>query len=103
VFTKSGYNVSFDPDRYSAVKVKFEPVEGGKRVTASIFSTGKVIVTGAENLKEIAGAYRTIVDTIEKNHKDTYAAESPTCDVFPDFMGYTWDQWLEYMDNKISS
>ena len=103
VFTKNGYTVSFDPDRYSAVKVKFEPVEGGKRVTASIFSTGKVIVTGAENLKEITGAYRAIVSTIEKNYKKTYAADSPTQDVFPIFMHYKWEQWLDYMDNKISS
>lgn len=103
IFTKNGYNVSFDPDRYSAVKVKFEPIEGGKRVTASIFSTGKVIVTGAENLKEIAEAYRAIVSTVEKNYSKTYAADSPTQDVFPEFMVYTWDQWLDYTDNKISS
>jgi TATA-box binding protein (TBP) (component of TFIID and TFIIIB) len=52
-----GYDVTFNPDRYSAVKVKFRPRPGMKQVTASVFSTGKIIVTGAETLKEIAYAY----------------------------------------------
>jgi TATA-box binding protein (TBP) (component of TFIID and TFIIIB) len=52
--------VSFNPDRYSAVKVKFHPAENTKQVTASIFSTGKVIVTGAETLREIALAYEVL-------------------------------------------
>lgn len=55
-----GYDVSFNPDRYSAVKVKFRPQPGMKQVTASVFSTGKIIVTGAETLKEIAYAYDTL-------------------------------------------
>ena len=52
--------VSFQPDRYSAVKVKFHPAENTKQVTASIFSTGKIIVTGAETLREIALAYEVL-------------------------------------------
>ena len=32
-----GFKVTFDPDRYSAVKVKFVPGPGMKQVTASIF------------------------------------------------------------------
>lgn len=52
--------VSFNPDRYSAVKVKFHPAENTKQVTASIFSTGKIIVTGAETLREIALAYEVL-------------------------------------------
>ena len=54
------FKVSFEPDRYSAVKVKFKPAEDMKEVTASIFSTGKVIITGAETFKEIAFAYNII-------------------------------------------
>jgi TATA-box binding protein (TBP) (component of TFIID and TFIIIB) len=54
------FKVSFEPDRYSAVKVKFKPAEDMKEVTASIFSTGKIIITGAETFKEIAFAYNVI-------------------------------------------
>ena len=54
------FKVSFEPDRYSAVKVKFKPAEDMKEVTTSIFSTGKVIITGAETFKEIAFAYNII-------------------------------------------
>ena len=39
------FRVTYDPDRYSAVKVKFVPGPDMKQVTASIFSTGKIIVT----------------------------------------------------------
>ena len=34
-------SVTFDPDRYSAVKIKFVPAVGMKQVTVSMFSTGK--------------------------------------------------------------
>ena len=51
------FEVSFNPDRYSAVKIKFKPRPEMKQVTASVFSTGKIIVTGAETLKEIVFAY----------------------------------------------
>jgi len=54
------FKVSFEPDRYSAVKIKFKPAEDMKEVTTSIFSTGKVIITGAETFKEIAFAYNII-------------------------------------------
>jgi TATA-box binding protein (TBP) (component of TFIID and TFIIIB) len=54
------FRVSFDPDRYSAVKVKFQPGPDTKQVTASIFSTGKIIVTGAQTLREIAMAFHIL-------------------------------------------
>ena len=54
------FKVSFEPDRYSAVKIKFKPSEDMKEITCSIFSTGKIIITGAETLKEIAFAYNII-------------------------------------------
>lgn len=57
--------VSFNPDRYSAVKVKFHPAENTKQVTASIFSTGKIIVTGAETLREIALAYDVLNEKLQ--------------------------------------
>lgn len=54
------FSVTFDPDRYSAVKIKFKPASDMKQVTVSIFGTGKIIVTGAETLREIAFAYNVI-------------------------------------------
>lgn len=58
--------VSFNPERYSAVKVKFHPATNTKQVTASIFSTGKIIVTGAETLREIALAYEILNNKLQK-------------------------------------
>lgn len=56
-YDRPDFKVSFNPDTYSAVKIKFKPRPGMKKVTASVFSTGKVIVTGAETLEEIVFAY----------------------------------------------
>lgn len=64
---ESVFKTSFEPDRYSAVKVKFRPSEDMKEITTSIFSTGKIIITGAETLKEIAFAYNIIVSHILEN------------------------------------
>jgi TATA-box binding protein (TBP) (component of TFIID and TFIIIB) len=69
--------VSFNPERYSAVKVKFHPATNTKQVTASVFSTGKIIVTGAETLREIALAYEVLNEKlqstkIEATKEDTF-------------------------------
>jgi len=71
------FKVSFEPDRYSAVKVKFKPAEDMKEVTASIFSTGKVIITGAETFKEIAFAYNIINQHINTNPSIRVAPVAP--------------------------
>jgi TATA-box binding protein (TBP) (component of TFIID and TFIIIB) len=63
------FKMSFEPDRYSAVKVKFRPAEDMKEITTSIFSTGKIIITGAETLKEIAFAYNIIISHILEHKK----------------------------------
>ena len=63
------FKMSFEPDRYSAVKVKFRPAEDMKEITTSIFSTGKIIITGAETLKEIAFAYNIIESHILEHKK----------------------------------
>jgi TATA-box binding protein (TBP) (component of TFIID and TFIIIB) len=69
----SMFEVSFNPERYSAVKIKFKPRPDMKQVTASVFSTGKVIVTGAETLREIVFAY-DILNT--ELNKFTYNSDS---------------------------
>src|SRR6056300_95334 len=66
------FKVSFEPDRYSAVKIKFRPANDMKEITCSIFSTGKIIITGAETLKEIAFAYNIINQHINENPTSVY-------------------------------
>ena len=81
------FRVSFEPDRYSAVKVKFKPAEDMKEITASIFSTGKIIITGAETLKEIAFGYNIINQHISEC-KSILCAKTPSEDTFNIFSGY---------------
>ena len=71
--------VSFNPERYSAVKVKFHPATNTKQVTASVFSTGKIIVTGAETLREIALAYEVLNEKLQKTKIE--ATKEDTFDV----------------------
>ena len=87
------FNVSFEPDRYSAVKIKFRPAADMKEVTTSIFSTGKIIVTGAETLKEIAFAYNIINQHINSVPKLKVSKTTET-DVFETFMGYKFGDWI---------
>ena len=85
------FKVTFDPDRYSAVKVKFVPREGQKQVTASIFSTGKIIVTGAQTLDEIAEAY----SILNQNLRDPAILIKPSAqpELFDNIMGATFGEW----------
>jgi TATA-box binding protein (TBP) (component of TFIID and TFIIIB) len=84
-----GYIVSFNPETYSAVKIKFSPGPGMKQVTASIFSSGKIIITGAVTLPEIVGAYSRILDGL----KQTHIKPTDQQDTFNNFMGFTFEQW----------
>jgi len=86
----TAFKVTFDPDRYSAVKVKFTPKPGQKQVTASIFSTGKIIVTGAQTLDEIAGAYETINQVITTDALVKPVAEP---ELFDNIMGASFSEW----------
>ena len=87
---RAGFKVTFDPDRYSAVKVKFMPKPDQKQVTASIFSTGKIIVTGAQTLDEIAGAYETINNTITS---DALVKQVAQPELFNNIMGASFEEW----------
>jgi len=84
------FKVTFDPDRYSAVKVKFMPKPDQKQVTASIFSTGKIIVTGAQTLDEIAGAYETINKVITT---DALVKPVAVPELFDNIMGASFSEW----------
>ena len=93
-------SVTFDPDRYSAVKIKFKPAEDMKQVTASIFSTGKIIVTGAETLKEIAFAYNVINQHIHTHKDQIKVSKTVNTDVFDTVYGYNIDDCIKYVMEK---
>ena len=93
------FNVSFDPDRYSAVKIKFKPASDMKQVTASVFSTGKIIVTGAETLKEIAYAYNILNQHI-MTKPSIKVEKTETTDVFNVFLGYTFEDFVKELPKK---
>jgi TATA-box binding protein (TBP) (component of TFIID and TFIIIB) len=84
----NGCNVTFNPSTYSAVKIKFKPKEHMKQVTASIFSSGKVIVTGAVSLDEILAAYSFITRTVYSD-PTTRLRPVETADSFDIFAGYS--------------
>lgn len=93
------FKVSFEPDRYSAVKIKFKPSQDMKEITTSIFSTGKIIITGAETLKEIAFGYNIINQHI---NDDPQIRVSPTeeKDVFDIFLGYKCGPMVEHLKGE---
>jgi len=88
VMKAKGCVVTFNPETYSAVKIKFVPGTGMKQITASIFSSGKIIITGAINLQEISSSYKFILDAIE-SQADVRIKPTETIDVFENFMGYS--------------
>ena len=90
--------VTFDPDRNSAVKIKFCPAPGMKRVTASIFSTGKIIVTGAQTLKEIALSYK-IINNILANPA-VRLGPSDKKDSFETILGHKFSDWVTNLQQK---
>ena len=94
-FRTRNFIVSFDPDRYSAVKMKFTPVEGGKQVTVSIFSSGSIIITGAQTIQEVSEAYVTIVQKMVSRHQDIFVEKSEAKKDFDIYMGYTYSEWFE--------
>ena len=93
------FKVSFEPDRYSAVKIKFKPSEDMKEITCSIFSTGKIIITGAETLKEIAFSYNIINSHINAN-KNIKVEKTDTIDEFNEIFGYTFDDMIKFVTRK---
>ena len=94
---ESVFKTSFEPDRYSAVKVKFRPSADMKEITTSIFSTGKIIITGAETLKEIAFAYNIIISHILEHKKSILTTDVDPIkkEVFDRASGYSINQIIE--------
>jgi len=90
------FKVSFEPDRYSAVKIKFKPAEEMKEITTSIFSTGKVIITGAETLKEIVFAYNIINQHINQK-PEIRVSQTIEKDVFDTFLGHKNEVLIDHL------
>jgi TATA-box binding protein (TBP) (component of TFIID and TFIIIB) len=88
---KPQFKVTFEPDRYAAVKVKFVPKEGQRQVTACIFSTGKIGVTGAQTLDEIVCAYEVLNREIDPT---LMVKRVETPETFETIMGATFDEWV---------
>lgn len=76
--------VAFDPDRYSAVKIKYSPNE--KEITTSIFASGAVIITGANKIEDILATYKFIVSQCVQG--GVYVAPNDQSAKFQRFMGY---------------
>jgi len=93
------FKVSFEPDRYSAVKIKFKPSQDMKEITTSIFSTGKIIITGAETLKEIAFAYNIINQHINEC-PDIRVSPTEEKDIFNVFLGHKCEPMVEHLRQK---
>ena len=76
--------VAFDPDRYSAVKIKYKPLE--KEITTSIFASGAVIITGANKIEDILETYKFI--TLKCVSGGAYLGSNDQSAKFQRFMGF---------------
>jgi len=76
--------VAFDPDRYSAVKIKYSPLE--KEITTSIFASGAVIITGANKIEDILETYKFITDRCIQG--GVYVEANDQTAKFQRFMGF---------------
>ena len=92
------FSVSFQPDKYSAVKIKFKPAEEMKQITTSIFSTGKIIITGCETLKEVAYGYNMVCRHIDRAGDEIRVSPTQSKDVFDTYLGYKCD----YLVKKLT-
>lgn len=81
--------VSFKPETYSAVKIKFSPGPNMKRITASIFSSGCVLITGAKSLEEINLSYKFLLGILT----NTRTEKHPVPKLFDIYLGMNFDQW----------
>tara|TARA_R110002074_G_scaffold80107_2_gene180212 strand:- start:113 stop:451 length:339 start_codon:yes stop_codon:yes gene_type:complete len=96
------FKTNFSEDKYAAVKIKFKPADDMKMMTASIFGTGKVILSGAQTLKEIAFGYNTLIHYIHKSDKVLEEHQTDT-NMFANMMGYDMPDLVQYLSPKFQS
>jgi TATA-box binding protein (TBP) (component of TFIID and TFIIIB) len=96
------FKTTFSQDKYAAVKIKFKPHEDMKMMTASIFGTGRVILSGAQTLKEIAFGYNTLIHHMHASDK---VLEEPQTDtnMFSTMMGYEMPDLVKHLSGKFRS
>jgi TATA-box binding protein (TBP) (component of TFIID and TFIIIB) len=94
-FKDDKYDVKYDPGSYSAVVIKFKPLEHMKRITVNVFSTGSIGISGAETLMEIAYAYKEVNEVIgmKSRLKDVDCQQD-----FNMFMGAPYEEWLRVLN-----
>lgn len=88
-----GCLVSFKPEIYSAVKIKFVPGPNMKRITASVFSSGCVLITGAKTLEEITESYKFMVSIL----KNTCIKPQSNPKKFNSFASVSFDEWKKHL------
>lgn len=88
------FEEAYEPAVAAQLIVKFVPQPGMKRITCSIFSTGNVIITGAETLMEIAHAYKVLNQTITREHRHKSDDDPQHHEVF---MGAKFSEWLRVL------
>jgi len=95
------FDVSFDPDRYSACKIKWKPYsDSPKRITGSVFTSGRIILTGAINLKQLCHAYNQMTDMLVGGWRTDLVVESTgprEIEVFDQHMGYKISELVPYL------
>ena len=97
-FQGAGHDTTYNPDRYAAVKIKME-VTPKRFITASIFGSGKVIMTGARCLEEISLTYGTIMKVICANQYAVFDEKVEKPDKFEIYRGVPIPMWLEKISN----
>lgn len=94
VFNAAGMDTSYNPDRYAAVKIRVN-ISKDRCITASVFGSGKVIMTGARHLREIAMTYDKLIEIVQKNQYSVLDEEVETPEMFDIYRGVPISQWLE--------
>lgn len=89
----AGCTVSFKPEIYSAVKIKFVPGPDMKKITASVFSSGCVLITGAKTLREITASYKFLVGLLT----DTSVRQNQSQKHFNNFLAVPFDSWKKHL------
>ena len=93
-----GFKVSYEPDRYSAVKIKFKPKPDMKKMTISVFKSGATLVGGAKTLEELVAAYDVVLSCIDPS---MFVAKTPVVRKFDMILGASFDEWNRVLQNKM--
>jgi len=93
-----GFHVSYEPDRYSAVKIKFKPRPHMKKMTVSVFKSGATLVGGAKTLEELVAAYDVILSCMDPS---TYVVKAPVTVKFDNIIGASFEEWNRALQNKM--